>query len=371
MSLLTRRRYLFHVGTFVLLMLPGGCRSESTAPTTLRATSKSEGLQDANADLHSKNELATLRLGYFPNITHATAVVGIETGRFEQALQGTAKLEVSTFNAGPAAVEALLSGALDISFIGPNPALNAYLKSKGKGIRLIAGATSGGAALIVQQEVNTFEDLRGKNVASPQIGGTQDIALRTWLRQKGLTTDPFGGGDVHILPQENAQSLESFRAKSIVGAWVPEPWATRLVIEGQGKMLVDERTLWPNGKFAATVVAVRTEYLQEHPDIVRRFLAAHVATTKWIYDHPQESRESIASAIKKITGKTMTLGLIEQALNNLNLAVEPLPEAVKKVASDAEQLHLLQSDGISLEQLWDLSLLQDLERSVTLARTSP
>ena len=154
----------------------------------------------------------TVRLGYFPNITHATALVGVEKGLFAQAL-GPGRLETRTFNAGPAAIEALLSGALDATYIGPNPAINAFTRSKGKAVRIISGATSGGAALVVRPGITDTAQLRGKKVASPQLGGTQDVALRAWLKSKGV--------EAEVVPQENAQSLETFKAGTIAGAWVP------------------------------------------------------------------------------------------------------------------------------------------------------
>jgi NitT/TauT family transport system substrate-binding protein len=200
----------------------------------------------------------TLRLGYFPNVTHAPAILGVENGTFAKALGKDVGLETKTFNAGPAAVEALLAGALDASYIGPNPAINAFAKSKGEAIRIIAGATSGGAALVVKPSITKAADLKGKKVASPQLGNTQDVALRAWLGEQGLKTNPQGGGDVSILPQENSQTLDTFKAGDIDGAWVPEPWVSRLVQEGSGKVLVDEKELWPGGRFVTTHLIVRT-----------------------------------------------------------------------------------------------------------------
>ncbi|MEZ4453118.1 MAG: ABC transporter substrate-binding protein, partial [Nannocystaceae bacterium] len=172
---------------------------------------------------------APLRLGHFPNITHAAAILGVESGVFTGALAPLA-LEVMTFNAGPAAIEALLSGGLDVAYLGPNPTINGFIRSGGAALRVIAGATSGGAALVVAPSIRSAEDLRGRPVATPQLGGTQDVALRSWLLGQGIHTDPHGGGDVRVLPQENAQTLEALRSGTIAGAWVPEPWASRLVL---------------------------------------------------------------------------------------------------------------------------------------------
>jgi len=214
----------------------------------------------------------TLRLGYFPNLTHATALVGVANKIFEKDLGSSVTLKTQTFNAGPAAVEAIFGNQLDITYIGPNPAINAFQKSNGEAVRLIAGATSGGAALVVKPTISGPADLKGKKLASPQLGNTQDVALRSWLKSNGLNTTAQGGGDVSILPQENSQTLDTFKAGQIDGAWVPEPWATRLVIDGKGKVLVDEKTLWEGGKFLTTNVIVRTAFLKDHPDVVENFL---------------------------------------------------------------------------------------------------
>src|SRR5439155_15511033 len=177
-----------------------------------------------------------LRLGYFPNLTHATALVGVANGIFAKDLGPNVTLQTKTFNAGPAAVEAMFANSLDITYVGPNPAINAFQKSNGQAVRLIAGATSGGAGLVVKPTINSAADLKGKKLASPQLGNTQDVALRQWLKTKGLNTTPEGGGDVQILPQENSQTLDTFKADQMDGGWVPEPWTSRLVIDGKGKV---------------------------------------------------------------------------------------------------------------------------------------
>jgi NitT/TauT family transport system substrate-binding protein len=217
----------------------------------------------------------SLRLGYFPNITHAPALVGVEKGIIQQQL-GDIKLDTKTFNAGPAAIEALFSGAIDATYIGPNPAINAHARSKGVAIRIVAGGASGGVALVVKPGINGPQDLKGKKIATPQLGNTQDVAVRYWLKQNGLSTTKEGGGDVKIIPQENAQTIETFGGNQIDGAWVPEPFVSRLVSAG-GKVLVDERDLWPDKKFVITHLIVRTELLTMHPDAVRKLIVAHVA----------------------------------------------------------------------------------------------
>ncbi len=213
---------------------------------------------------------STLRLGYFPNVTHAPAIVGIENGILAEALGSGVVLEPHAFNAGPEVVEAIFNGALDASYIGPNPAINAFAQSDGQAIRIVSGTTSGGAALIVRDDITSPDQLAGTVLATPQLGNTQDVALRAWLLEQGYETDLEGGGDVSITPQANADALNAFIAGDIDGAWVPEPWSTRMVEEGGGRVLVNEADLWPDGDFVTTHLIVATEFLEEHPDVVKR-----------------------------------------------------------------------------------------------------
>lgn len=296
----------------------------------------------------------TVRLGYFANVTHATAVLGVERGIFQQAL-GADKLEASTFNAGPAAVEALFSNALDATYIGPNPAINAYAKSGGEAVRIISGATSGGAALVVKPSINSPADLKGKKVASPQLGNTQDVALRWWLKQNGLKTDPQGGGDVSILPQDNAQTLETFRSGQVDGAWVPEPWATRLVQEGGGKVLVDERSLWPGGQFVTTQLVVRTQFLKQHPDAVRRLLQGQVQANDYVNQNPDDAQKVVNQGIAKITGKPLADAVIKAAWPNMTFTNDPIASSLRTSAAHATDVGLL--DKVNLDGIYDLSLL--------------
>src|SRR5438876_1065058 len=227
----------------------------------------------------SNNGPVTVQLGHFPNLTDAVAVVGVERGTFKSALGSNVKLETKTFNAGPAGIEALFAGDIDTGYVGPNPAIDGYVKSHGAALRIIAGASSGGVLFVVRPGANiqSAKDLANKTFATPQLGGTQDVALRYYLQQNGLKTTDHGG-NVHIVPTDNATILTLFKAGRIDGAWVPEPWATRLVVEGKGKVFIDERSLWPEGKFVTTLVVVRKAFLDQHPDLVNKFLQAHVDT---------------------------------------------------------------------------------------------
>lgn len=299
----------------------------------------------------------SLRLGYFPNITHAAALVGVDDGIFARHL-GATRLETFTFNAGPAAIEALLSGSLDASYVGPNPAINAFVRSRGEAVRIVAGATSGGAFLIVRPDITNAADLRGKQVASPQLGGTQDVALRTWLAAQGLKTDPAGGGDVSVLPQENAQTLERFRGGELAGAWVPEPWASRLVLEGGGKVLVDERDLWPGKQYTTTVLLVRRDFLERHPERVLALLRGHVEATKWLVAHQDEARTRVNAVLEKLTGKPIGEAVMARAFGSLTFSTDPQMASLAKSAADAAALGLLKLDGVDLAPLHDPAPLQ-------------
>lgn len=297
----------------------------------------------------------TLRLGYFPNLTHATAVAGVEKGIFAEKL-GPDRLAVQTFNAGPAAVEALFAEGLDAAYIGPNPAINAFTKSNGEAIRIVSGATSGGAFLVVKPTITQAADLKGKKIASPQLGGTQDVALRMWLAEQGLKPDSSGG--TSVLPQDNGQTLETFRTGAIDGAWVPEPWATRMVLEAGGKVLVDERARWPGGQFVTTHLVVRTEFLERHPATVRRLLEAQVAANTFVNTETAEAQRLTNQGIEKITGKKLSESLLNASWPNLTFTNDPLPSTLGKSAADAVKVGLLEK--AELEGIYDLSILDQV-----------
>ena len=296
-----------------------------------------------------------LRLGFFPNITHAPALVGVEKGLYAAALGPNIRLQTYSFTAGPAAVEALFSGAIDATYVGPNPAVTAFARSKGKAIRIIAGSTSGGAFLVVKPSITKVADLKGKKLATPQLGGTQDIALRYFLKSKGLSSTVEGGGDVSIVPQDNAQTLETFRSGGIDGAWVPEPWATRLVSEAGAKVLVDERDLWPKRSFTTTILIVRTEFLHNRPDIVEALLRGHVAAVDFIHNNAVKAQEAANTQIGKLTGKKLAGAVISRSWANLSFTNDPEITTITLGAQHAVDVGLLpKTDLTGIE---DLTLL--------------
>jgi len=303
-------------------------------------------------------EPVTVRLGYLPNITHAPAIVGIEDGLFAEALGEDVTLEPTSFNAGSAVIEAVFAGAIDASYIGPNPAINAWAQSQGEAIRIVAGSTSGGAFLVVREGLDAVEDLRGTRIATPQLGNTQDVALRSYLADQGLVTDTSGGGDIAIVPQENAQTLELFTTGDIDGAWVPEPWAARLIQEAGGQVLLDERELWPDGRYVTTHLLVRAAFLEEHPDVVSRLLEGHLDAIEAVTDDPEAAQATVNAGIEAITGNQLGDELIAAAWENLEFTVDPVASSLVECASDAEAVGLL--DPVDLEGIYALDPLNEL-----------
>ncbi|HLG36699.1 MAG TPA: ABC transporter substrate-binding protein, partial [Nitrososphaera sp.] len=234
------------------------------------------GLGSGNNNARSGEESNLIRIGYFLNVNHAQAVIGIGKGDFHLALEGI-EVRKQEFNAGPSVIEAMLARQIDVAYVGPNPAINGYLKSDGNLLRVISGAASGGAVFVIRNDagIQSVADFDGKKFASPQIGNTQDVALRKYLLDNGYDTKEKGG-TVEVLPAKTADIVTLMLKKEIDGAWVPEPWGAKLVKENNARIFVDERTLWPNGEFVTAHVIVRTDYLESNPETVKRFLKAHI-----------------------------------------------------------------------------------------------
>lgn len=291
------------------------------------ACSRADKGDENAAPAQDKGAAAELRLGYFPNVTHAPALIGLEKGLFEKEL-GDTKLTRQEFNAGPNEVSALLGGSLDIGFIGSGPAINAYAKSNGEAVRLISGVTSGGAQLVTTPDVTKPEDLIGKTVVTPQLGNTQDVALKKWLADNKLD------GKVEVTNMENAQTLDAFRGGQVQAAWLPEPWSSRLVLEAGAKVFLDEKELWPDGKFPTTVLIVRTQFLNEHPDTVRAFLKGLVASIDYANENEADAQAAVNTQLEALTGKALKPETIERAWGNITLTFDPVAGQFKQLAQD-------------------------------------
>ena len=302
-----------------------------------------------------------VRVGAFPNITHAQAMIGKANGAFEKALGNDVKVEWKSFNAGPSAIEALFAGAIDMTYVGPNPAINGYVRSNGEALRIVAGATSGGAALVVRADsrVTKAEDFHGKRIASPQLGNTQDVSLRAWLKANGLKTRDKGG-DVEVMPVANPDQLTLFLKKEIDAAWAPEPWASRLIHEANGRILLDERTIWPNGQFLTTELVVGTKFLKARPDLVKKWLRAHVELTGWINAHPGEAKQVLNQQIQKETGKALAPAVLDDAFGRIEVTYEPLRGALEHAAQLAFDAGFLGRQMPDLSRLYDLTLLNEV-----------
>jgi NitT/TauT family transport system substrate-binding protein len=307
---------------------------------------------------HGAATAPALRLGYFPNVTHAPAIVAFKSGALASALAAGTTLTTTPFDTGTTASEALLSDSIDATFIGPNPAINAFQKSQGQAIRIISGATSGGAFLVVKPEITDAEELRGRKIASPSLGNTQDVALRAWLKSNGMTTTKEGAGDVSVVPQQNSQTLETFIAGEIDGAWVPEPWATRLIDEGGGKVLVDERDLWPDGRYVTTHLIVRTDYLQKYPGTIKALIEAELAAQQLIASDPAKAQALVNEQIKADTGKAIGQELLETSWGNLEFTMDPIASSLEKSAQDAVALELL--EPVDLTRIYDVTILNQV-----------
>lgn len=300
----------------------------------------------------------TLRLGYFPNLTHAPALIGVRKGFFAAALGSGVTVEPHTFNAGPDAVTAILSGSIDAAFMGPSPTTNAFVQSHGQAVRVIAGATSGGALLVVRASITSPADLKGKKIADPQLGGTQDVALRWFLRQHWLRADVAGGGDVSVMPQDNSSTLTIFKQGQIDGGWLPEPWASRLVVEAGAHILVDERGLWPKGEFVTTNLVVSTTFLHAHPARVKALIDGLYTAIAYVNSNPAEAQTVANDAIAETSSTKLSSRVVSTAWGHMTFTMDPLPATLRSSTGHAQALGLL--PGADLGGLYDLSPLNEV-----------
>jgi NitT/TauT family transport system substrate-binding protein len=301
------------------------------------------------------------RLGYFPNITHGQAVIGVGNGDFKKALGDNIELKTYLFNAGPSAIEALFAKQIDAAYVGPNPAINGYVISQGKDVRIVSGASSGGAVFVVRNDsgIQSPKDFAGKKFASPQLGNTQDVALRKYLLDNGYHTKE-NGGNVTVIPVKNPDILTLMLKKEIDGAWVPEPWGEKLIKEGNARLLLDERTLWPEGKFVTVHIVTSPEYLQNNPDVIKKLLDAHINETSWINSHKEEALKTFNTELKKLTGQTIPEDQLGVAFSRLDLTYDPVKQSLFKSANDAFDIGFLGKTRPDLSGIYDLKLLDEV-----------
>ncbi|WP_426990716.1 ABC transporter substrate-binding protein [Pseudarthrobacter sp. Y6] len=318
----------------------------------------------AEAAIPAPTPAAELKLGYFGNLTHAPALVGVKQGILARNL-GDTKLSTETFNAGPAAIEALNAGAIDAAYIGPNPAINSFVKSEGESVSVIAGAAAGGAQLVVRPGITSAAELKGKTLASPQLGGTQDVALRAWLAAEGYKTNVDGSGDVAINPTDNAQTLKLFQDGKLDGAWLPEPWASRLVLQAGAKVLVDEKDLWDGslsgkaGEFPTTILIVNKKFAAAHPDTVKALLRGHAESVAWLNDTPAAEKTAVINdALQESAGAALPADVLDRALQNVVFTVDPLAGTYPKLLEDGVKAGTTKQADIT--GLFDLRALNEV-----------
>ena len=310
-----------------------------------------------------------IRVGHFPNVTHAQAVIahalsGQGKGWFEERLGPNVKIQWYIYNAGPSAMEAIFADSIDLTYVGPNPAINAHLKSQGDEIRIVAGACSGGAALVVQPDgrIKTDADFRGKKVGTPQLGNTQDVACRAWLQSKGLRIT-MTGGDAFVIPTANPDQLALFQKEDLDAVWTVEPWVSRLVLEVRGQVYLDESSLWTQtgGKYVTTHLVSSVKFLKDHPDLLKKWIAAHVELTKWINEHPEEAKKILNEEIAAETTKALPQATLDSAWKHLEITYDPVSASLMKSAEDAYNIGFLKNRP-DLSRIYDLRLLNEVLR---------
>ncbi|MEW2512292.1 ABC transporter substrate-binding protein [Streptomyces sp. NPDC046870] len=299
--------------------------------------------------------LGSVKIGYFGNLTHATALVGKQKGFFQKEL-GATEAKYQVFNAGPSEIEALNSGSIDIGWIGPSPAINGYTKSDGRSLRIVGGSASGGVKLVVNPgKIKSLKDVKGKKIATPQLGNTQDVAFLNWVAEQGWKVDAQSGkGDVSVVRTDNKVTPDAYKSGSIDGAWVPEPTASKLVAEG-GKVLLDESTLWPDKKFVITNIIVSQKFLKEHPKAVEAVLKASVETNKWINANPDAAKAAANKQLGIDSGKELPAKVLDPAWKSVRFTDDPLAATLDTEAKHAVKAGLLENP--KLAGIYDLTLL--------------
>lgn len=336
------------------LLLTAACGSDDESSTSSPAPTGS-GASDTPG--------GRLRLAFFPNITHSQPNVGLENGTYARVLGPNVELDMSkTFNSGTTAIEALFAGEIDATYIGPNPAINGFIRSGGKEVRIIAGATSGGALLVVRPEsgIKSPDDFANKKIATPSLGNTQDVALRAWLEDHGLAAREQGG-NVEVVPTQNANTLTLMQQGNIDGAWVPEPWGTRLIREAGAELFLDESDLWPDGRFVTTHLIVRPAYLRDNPANVEALLRAHVELTQFIRNNPEEAKGLVNQSIEKLTSARLPQPVLDAAWANIEVTYDPIAASLQKSADDAFHAGFL-DERADLAEIYDLALLNKVLR---------
>jgi NitT/TauT family transport system substrate-binding protein len=308
--------------------------------------------------LAAEKEAKPFRLGYFPNVTHAQALYARATGEFEKRVG--APIKWISFNAGPTAIEALFTDAVDATFVGPSPTINGYIKSRGEKFVIVSGSASGGAGLVVRKDsgIKSETDFDNKVIATPQLGNTQDIAARVWFSQKGYRLHERGGS-VTIVPLSNPDQLTMFKKKQIDGAWTVEPWMARLEMEGDGEVFLEERTLWPEGKYVTTHLVVSKKFLKERDQVIRNLLVGLVEVTERINADKLAAAGILNQQLQKETGKTLKEEVMLKAMTRVEFTWDPVSPSLKASAEATHRIGFFKK-APALEGIYSLGQLNEV-----------
>jgi NitT/TauT family transport system substrate-binding protein len=337
------RRLVAGIAAAGIALLAAGCGSASAG----------SGATDMSA------KKVVLRLGFLENITHAPALIGVKDGFFTKNLGRNVTLKLYPFSTGTEEATALLAGQLDAAYVGPNPAINTWQKSNGSLIKVIAGAASGGAELVVNKSITSASQLKGQKLATPSLGNTQDVSLRYWLKTQGLTTSPTGGGDVPVTPvTPNSAAVLQFESGQIAGGWEPAPYDAEMVAGG-GHVLVNESSLWPGGKFVTTLLVVTQSFLADNPTVVSDLLKAQIEADSYIASHKTAAEAAANAELTSLTGKGLKAAVLAASFAQVTFTNDPIESSLIADASHAVSLDLLQPVS-NLKGIFDLGPLNKL-----------
>jgi NitT/TauT family transport system substrate-binding protein len=307
--------------------------------------------------------------GFLANITHAPALVGLNKGFFTKDLGSGVTLKTQVFSSGTEETTAILAGQLDAAYVGPNPAINAWQKSNGKAIRIISGAASGGAALVVKPSITSVSQLKGQSLATPSLGNTQDVALRYYLKQHGLTSTQTGGGDVSIKPiKPNSAAVLEFKSGQIAGGWEPAPYDIQMVQDG-GKELVNEASLWPGGKFVTTNLVVTQSFLKAHPSAVQGLLKGQIEANDYLNKDLSAAAAAANAQLTSLLGKGLPSSVLAESFKQITFTNDPIASSLTTDAKHAVSVGLLQP--VNLTGIYDLGPLNALLKANGEAQVSP
>jgi NitT/TauT family transport system substrate-binding protein len=354
------RRVVLAAGVAAIAALAAGCGSSASSGSGSSTSSNSS---------NSSSSHVTLRLGLLANITHAPALVGLNKGFFTKNLGDGVTLKTSIFSSGTQETTALLAGQLDAAYVGPNPAINAWQKSSGKAIKIISGAASGGADLVVKSSINSVSQLKGQKLATPSLGNTQDVALRYYLKSHGLTTTQTGGGDVSVTPiSPNSDAVLEFKSGQIAGGWEPQPYAAEMEADG-GKVLVNEASLWPAGKFVTTNLVVSQSFLAAHASVVSNLLKGQIESVSYINKNTSAAETAANAELTTLLGKGLKSSALDASFKSITFTNDPIASSLATDAKHAVAVGLLKP--VSLNGIYDLGPLNALLKADGEAQVSP